>query len=419
MLYSSEKLVLAADYDSNTRDWYAEAKANPQQVVITDPYVDAITGKLIVGVSKVMKDGKGVVTLDLDLDFLEEVVSPITIGNEGYTFVFDNNGNVLYHPTYKQNESMTDIPFYQAFIADTSIEAEQNGETVYVNRYYNELMNWQIGSIYPYSEVRNTYSGLILPVVGLNALCIILLMTIFYWLMTKFLQPLQTITTFAQKVAEGNLKERVEIRTEDEMGKLSASFNHMTTGLKQMIHSVDDTSNKLSVFSTDVSASIEENVQSIHQVVENIQLVADEVRKLAEQTNASASEIQALVATIQKTGVVANQSMETSSTAILEGTKQIESASTMFDTIHNVMTELAAKVRQTEIAMASLQERKEQAVLSVAEITTAIQKVSDNVEQVAATTEEQNASMEQMAIAAEQLAQQAKDLQQTIRRFDI
>ncbi|MER2105835.1 MAG: methyl-accepting chemotaxis protein [Solibacillus sp.] len=541
ILYSSEKLTLASDYNSNTRDWFIEAKENPGQVLVTNPYVDAITGKLIVGVSKAMKNGNGVVTLDLDLAFLEDLVSTITIGEKGYAFVFDHQGNVLYHPKYEQNESVTDVSFYQEFIDNTYIESEQNGEKIYMNRYYNEQMNWQIGSFYAHSEVKKAFYDVILPVTLLNTACILLLMAIFYGIMTKFLNPLKTITAFAEKVAEGNLKDRVEIRSEDEMGQLSASFNNMTNGLKDMIRSVDDTSEKLNAFSADVSASIEENVQSIHQVVENIQLVADEtreqlhsaqyveqvvtemgdevtqiannmnevkkasttaeqqtnegvevmgnvmtqmqqieasskqtihnfneliavaneihsfsqvisgiadqtnllalnasieaaragehgkgfavvadeVRKLAEQTNDSAGEIQSLVATIQKTGAVANHSIEGSSTAVVEGTKQIESASSMFDMIHDVMTELAHKIKQTEVSMASLQARKEQAVSSVAAITIATQKVSDNVEQVAATTEEQNASMEQMAVAAEQLTKQAQDLQETIKRFEI
>ena len=76
-LYSSENLTLEAGYDSNARDWYGEAKENAGTIVVTDPYVDAITGKLIVGVSKALASGDGVVTLDLDLAFLEEIVSKI------------------------------------------------------------------------------------------------------------------------------------------------------------------------------------------------------------------------------------------------------------------------------------------------------------------------------------------------------
>lgn len=541
ILYSSETLTLEPDYNSNTRDWYQEAKENAGQVVVTDPYVDAITGKLIVGVSKAMDNGQGVVTLDLDLAFLAELTASIKIGNSGYAFILDNEGNVLYHPSYEQNKSLVDIPFYDDFMANDYLETENNGEQVFMNRFYNEQMNWQIGSIYPYEDVRDAYVGLRLPVITVNAIFILITTFIFFFIIGRFLNPLRKVAEVAELVAQGNLKQRVVIRTEDEIGQLSGSFNNMTSGLKTMIHAVDDTSGKLSTFSLDVSASIEENVQSIYQVVEHIQtvanqsaeqlqataqvqqvvhnmgdevnhiasnmnevkqaskeaeqhtndgvavmvhakeqmqqieasasqtennfnelvsvaneidkfskvisgiadqtnllalnasieaaragehgkgfaVVADEVRKLAEQTNESANEIQALVTTIQKTGTIANESIASSNAAVLTGIAQIENASTMFNTIHDVMDTLLNRVNQTQAAITSLQQNKEEVISSVEEITSMTKQVSDSVEQVAATTQEQNASMEQMAVAAEQLSDQAQDLQDTIKRFEI
>ena len=541
MLHSSRDVSLDSNYDSNTRDWYIESIGSPNDVIVTDPYVDAITGKLIISVSKALEDGKGVVTLDLDLAFLEDLVSNITIGEEGYTFVFDNSGNVLYHPTYAQSESVTNLPFYQDFLENDYIKTIHNKDEVHINRFYNEMMNWQIGSIYSNKEIDKKYKPMVLPVTALNTISILLLCAIFFYIITKFLRPLNFVTQFAEKVAQGNLKDTVKINSQDEVGKLSTSFNHMTTGLKRMIHQVDETAGKLNDFSSDVSASIEENVQSISQVVENIQtvtnetrdqvqfahnvqqsvqqmdkeisniadnihdvqsasdtaeeqtttgvnvmqnvmhqmnlingnaketannfntlisvaneidnfskvisgiadqtnllalnasieaaragehgkgfaVVAEEVRKLAEQTSTSVNEIQTLVNTIHKTGSIANESIEANSKAVYEGMNQIQSASEMFNMIHQVMSQLSEKVDMTQTAIQSLQVRKEEAIASVEEIVSASQKVSDNVEQVAATTEEQNASMEQMAVSAQHLSQQAQELQQSIQRFEI
>lgn len=540
-LYSSEKLTLEADYNSNTRDWFIEAKEHAGQVVVTDPYVDAITGKLIVGVSKAMDNGQGVVTLDLDLAFLAELTASIQIGESGYAFILDSKGNVLYHPSFEQNKSLTDLAFFEDFMNNEYLETTQNGEKVFINRFYNEHMNWQIGSIYPYEDVKSAYVGIRLPIILLNAMFIFSISLIFFFIIGRTLKPLKEVMGVAELVAQGNLKQRVVIRTEDEIGQLSGSFNDMTSGLKTMIHAVDDTSGKLSTFSLDVSASIEENVQSIYQVVEHIQtvanqsaeqlqataqvqqvvntmgdevnhiasnmnevkqaskaaeqhtndgvavmvhakeqmqqieasasqtvnnfnelvsvaneidkfskvisgiadqtnllalnasieaaragehgkgfaVVADEVRKLAEQTNESANEIQALVTTIQKTGTIANESIASSNAAVLTGIAQIENASTMFNTIHDVMGTLLNRVNQTQAAITSLQQNKEEVISSVEEITSMTKQVSDSVEQVAATTQEQNASMEQMAVAAEALSDQAQDLQDTIKRFEI
>lgn len=132
-LYSSDDLKPNADYNSNTRSWYIEAKENPTKVVVTDPYLDAVTG---IGVSKAMDNGSGVVTLDLDIAFLEELMSSIKIGEKGYAFVVDNQGNVLYHPNYEQNDSLTDLPFYEDFLHNEYLETQSNGRefilTVYI-----------------------------------------------------------------------------------------------------------------------------------------------------------------------------------------------------------------------------------------------------------------------------------------------
>lgn len=541
ILYSSEKLTLAADYDATKRDWFLDAKEHPGEVRITDPYVDALTGNLIVGISKTMANNQGVVTLDLDLSFLKDLFSSVNIGQDGYTFAIDQKGTVLYHPNFKQNESLVDNEVFEPFMANSFAELERDGEKILVSRYHNELMNWEIGSIYTFDEIKYVYKGMVWPIIFLNAFCIILLAAIFYFVIARTLKPLTTITDFAQQIAQGNLKDRLTVETKDEVGQLGTAFNEMTDGLKTMIHQVDGTANELNTFSNELSASVEENVQSIYQVVENIQMVAeqtrdqlsstehaqlamtqmseevsvimqnmqevkqssqvaeqettngvaiitdtmqqldlieqsanqtaenfneliqvankidtfsqvitdiaaqtnllalnasieaaragehgkgfavvaDEVRKLAEQTNASAGEIQALVQTIQKTGVVANQSIENSSLAVSKGTSQIHSANEMFKSIHHIMLGLAEQMKVAEQAMSILEQRQSVAIASVDEIAQATRLVNANVDQVAATTEEQNASMEQIAVATESLATQARDLQQSINRFEI
>lgn len=541
LLYSSEALTLASDYDANTREWYIEAKENPTEILVTDPYVDAITGKLIVGVSKMMSNGQGVVTLDLDLAFLENIASTIIVGDTGYTFVFDQNGKVLYHPNFEQGELVTDVPFYEAFMETNYLETEDEGTHIYINRFFNETMNWQIGSIYTESDIDSAYKDSVSSIVAINTICIVVLLMIFFVIVTRIIRPLKQVMAHAQDVAQGDLTKQVMIQTTDEIGQLSASFNGMTTSLQTMVRSVDETSTQLHHFTTDVSSSVEENVQSIHQVVGHIQavseqskdqlvatqdvqhivqhmgqqvdqiaqnvnevrtasakaeqetlsgvemvtavrqqmqqiatyaqetainfnelitvanhiqsfsegisgiaaqtnllalnasieaaragehgksfaVVAEEVRKLAEQTNTSASEIQTLVATIQKTGAVANDSMKESGDAVQDGLEKIADAHERFIVIQHVMLTLATRVNEAETMLAQLNDSKETAIEAVSHITETTKEVSQNIEHVAATTEEQNMSMEQMAIAAEQLAQQAQQLQALIRRFTV
>ena len=277
-MYSSDQVEYDQSYDPTKRDWYIDAKEHAGEVRITAPYIDAITGKLIVGVSKTMANNQGVITLDLDLSFLEELLTSINIGKEGYAFVLDNAGNVLYHPNYEQNESMVDDPAYEPFMADTYVELERDGTTAYLNRYHNELMNWQIGSLYTQKEITTVSNQIILPITIVNVCSVFILLCLVYVMISRSLKPLTTVTDFAEQVAQGNLKDRMTVQTNDEIGRLGNTFNEMTDGLASMIHNVDGTADQLNAFSQELSASVEENVQSIHQVVDNIQTVADQTR---------------------------------------------------------------------------------------------------------------------------------------------
>ena len=276
-LYSSEDISLDADYNANETDWYKEAIANPGEVLITDPYIDSITGNLIVGVSKALAIGDGVVTIDLDLTFLEEAVHSLKVGENGYGFVVDQNGTVLYHPSFEQGTTITDEDYYKQFKSNNHAEMDdENGEHLIINRFHNEEMNWEIGSIYTVDDIRASYSSILKSTITITLVVILVLAAIFYRIVKKAFNLFTSMTKHAEKIAKGNLKDRIQVKNEDEVGLLGKSFNEMSDGLTDMIKSVNQTSTDLNSFSYELSASVEENVQSIHQVVENIQNVANE-----------------------------------------------------------------------------------------------------------------------------------------------
>lgn len=53
------------------------------------------------------------------------------------------------------------------------------------------------------------------------------------WLAQRILQPVQALTLAAHKMADGDLSQRVNVGSNDELGELSHSFNRMASGLQQ------------------------------------------------------------------------------------------------------------------------------------------------------------------------------------------
>ena len=84
------------DYDPKTRDWYLEARKAMGHMVLSDPYVDAQTGQIIVSYAKQLPRGD-VLALDIALDEVQSIVEQMTMGDMGYGFIVDGQGLVLAH----------------------------------------------------------------------------------------------------------------------------------------------------------------------------------------------------------------------------------------------------------------------------------------------------------------------------------
>ncbi|MCR4755446.1 MAG: response regulator [Lachnospiraceae bacterium] len=85
------------DYDPKTRDWYINAMNNPGEMVISNPYVDAQTGEVILSFSQLLSDGASVLSLDITMNELQLITEQMTMGNMGYGFIMDKDGLVIAH----------------------------------------------------------------------------------------------------------------------------------------------------------------------------------------------------------------------------------------------------------------------------------------------------------------------------------
>ncbi len=84
------------------QSWLSDPEARPVEsdIVMTEPYVDAITGILIVSFFHPLwtadrSDVAGMVAVDITLDQLTSLVESITLGDTGFGFLVMSNGNVI------------------------------------------------------------------------------------------------------------------------------------------------------------------------------------------------------------------------------------------------------------------------------------------------------------------------------------
>lgn len=89
-----------ASYDPRIRPWYIAAFYAPGEIVWSAPYVEAITGKVVVSASILIKNEEknvGVLAIDTSSTTLSNIISSMDFGEGSYTMLIDKFGNVIAH----------------------------------------------------------------------------------------------------------------------------------------------------------------------------------------------------------------------------------------------------------------------------------------------------------------------------------
>ena len=246
------------EWDPTSRDWY-KASLNSDGVVISDPYTDADSGKLVITISrKIEKNGKiiGVMAHDIFLDQVAETVNSLKIDENGFAVLLTESGDILIHndttlSPYVDGDGndvffpFTDyLPKYDAKNYDGTIQkfktASKNG-VVYSERPI-EVTGWKIGYVFDKAEYEYDTKGItgffVVLAIGFTIVIIISVSV----LIKKAFAPLQKIAVEAKRVAEGDLGTKFEYSENDEIGSVCRAIEDNNSVVKRYI---DDIANRL------------------------------------------------------------------------------------------------------------------------------------------------------------------------------
>jgi methyl-accepting chemotaxis protein len=336
-MISQPKQNWPSSYDPTSRPWYAEAKDHSGEVILTEPYVDATTGNMVITIATEIADKSGVVAIDLKLDAIATLTSKTKIGKEGFSFIIDGKGKVLSHPDFKAGDDVNDVARLKKLVESSetngSYNYSLNGEDKNLMYMKNDITGWKIGASYNKAEINDLAQPIVNKSIIVTIVILILAIVITYFVVAAIIRPINRLKTISEKVANGDLAQTVEIKSQDELGKLGESFNKMIYSLRDMVHSITNTSVNLASSSEELSASTEENVSSIRQISESIQEISNGSNEQLRSTNTVSKVINDISEDINRMGnnidSVTNATLDTSKKAndgvgvINEAIKQI------------------------------------------------------------------------------------------------
>ncbi|MBB4953793.1 methyl-accepting chemotaxis protein [Agrobacterium vitis] len=223
---------LPAGYDPRIRPWYQSAvKAN--KIILTDPYVDASTGQLILSAAApVKRDGKlfGVAASDFSLKTLVGLVGAVDLGGKGSAFLVNDKGTILVHPDQNLvTKTLADVfPVATPKIDGGLVEARFNDKPVLVDFVKIKGLpvdTWYLALVVDEAKAYAAIDDFRIAAVVATVIGVIAMVGILALVLSRMVvRPVVSMTTVMSRLAGGDVSADIPATDrKDEIGQMAAA----------------------------------------------------------------------------------------------------------------------------------------------------------------------------------------------------
>jgi two-component system sensor histidine kinase YesM len=186
---------------------------------------------------------KGVLAIEFNEQQLSSLWSQVELGEQGFFFILDRQGKVIYAPDNDTMKAMlqSDIPERLVAGGDQRFNERVNGEQTMIISRKSEYSGWSLAISMPLKELRGPISSIrsTTITVGLVTLVIALFLAIRFG--RSIVNPIRILKNGMRETEKGNWMSIETKPRADEIGGLIHSYNLMVSRLSEMIERVYDT----------------------------------------------------------------------------------------------------------------------------------------------------------------------------------
>lgn len=249
MLINNGQHPTNPDLDIHSQEWYTNALEGRESVYLTSSHVQhVISGErpwvitLSRGIrNKEMGTGQekeGVFFIDLNYSAISELCDQSMVGNQGYAFIVDADGNIVYHPQQQQlyNELQTEnIDLVMNAGSDIVTWGDGINKKMYsISR--SEKTGWTVVDCVRVEELlrRSNEAQSIYVLVAIGLMAVALFFSRF--VAKSITLPIQRLCDSMERVQEGDFSvSDIVVDSENEIGSLTKSFNVMTHRIHELM----------------------------------------------------------------------------------------------------------------------------------------------------------------------------------------
>lgn len=279
-MYISPVQDMPDGYDPTSRPWY-QAAAATDELIWTDPYVDATSGALVLSAAKSVKDdsGKivGVVAIDMSLEAFSKKISEIKVGDSGYVYIVDKSGNTMVHPSKDVIGKPLEVkPIVDAMNAGPEgvVDYRFDGMDKFTTFLTVEGLGWRVGSTVDIREIKKDTDHILLSILLVGLGTIVIAVFISYIFANGITKNLNILVRALSKIKEGDFTTTIDVKSNDEIGSLSSYFKETIGELAHLIKNLQRVSGELSYSAENLAATAEETSASADEVAKTVEDIA-------------------------------------------------------------------------------------------------------------------------------------------------
>lgn len=249
MLINNAQRLANPDLDIHTQEWYMNAlngtassylsSSHVQHIISGErPWVITLSRGIRNKISGTGNEKEGVFFIDLNYSAISELCNQSMVENQGYAFILDADGNIVYHPQQQQlyNELQTEnISLIMGTDFDTVLSGKGSGEKLYsISR--SEKTGWTVVDCVRVEELlrKSNKAQSLYVLVAMGLIVVALFFSRF--ISRSITQPIQQLCDSMERVQEGDFSvSDIVVDSVNEIGSLTRSFNVMTHRIQELM----------------------------------------------------------------------------------------------------------------------------------------------------------------------------------------
>lgn len=228
--------------DTSKLVWFTVPKYERKSIWLPPYITDTIEQRVLSYNTPIYYKGTfvGVIGIELDYSEMAEQVDNITLYDNGYAFINDSDGVIIYHPRMDVTTMVTQPSVPKGLLSNDNF-VEYNFEGVEKQAIWLPLENgMRLNVSVPVSEINSEWHSWAFNLALAFAILLIAAILVTRRFANHITQPLQELTAVAEQVNEGNYDCSLTYNGDDEVGVLTHAFSRLIAHLKTYIHDLND-----------------------------------------------------------------------------------------------------------------------------------------------------------------------------------